>query len=135
MCSSDLPRAQSRCYAGRQPGKHRELLLGGRWRGVLFVRRDTVLDGLGFARRLRRELIGIADGVVFNLTRLFDNAITFLLCVLLHGIGLGFRLLGDGIRLFVSLRLDGAGLILQAIGLGVSLAFQRIDLLDRKSVV
>jgi len=116
---------------GGWPGKHRELLLGGRWRSVLFILRDTVLNGFGFARRFRRKLIGVADGVVFDLTRLFDDAVTFLLCVLLHRIGLGFRLLGDGIRFLVRLRLDGAGLILQAIGLGVGLAFQRINLLIR----
>ncbi len=89
------------------------------------------MDGFGFARRFSRELIGVTDGVVFDLTRLFDYTVTFLLCVLLHRIGLGFRLLGDGVRLLVRLGLDGAGLILQAIGLGVSLAFQRIDLLIR----
>ncbi len=80
-------------------------------------------DGFGFARRFSRELIGVTDGVVFDLTRLFDYAVTFLLCVLLHRIGSGFRLLGDGVRLLVRLGLDGAGLILQAIGLGVSPGF------------
>ena len=59
------------------------------------------LDGFGFARRFSRELIGVTDGVVFDLTRLFDYAVTFLLCVLLHRIGTGFRLLGDGVRLLV----------------------------------
>ncbi|SXC94345.1 Uncharacterised protein [Klebsiella quasipneumoniae] len=38
---------------GGWPGKHRELLLGGRWRSVLFILRDTVLNGFGFARRFR----------------------------------------------------------------------------------
>ncbi len=75
---------------GGWPCKHRELLLGGRWRSVLFILRDTVLNGFGFARRFRRKLIGVADGVVFDLTRLFDDAVTFLLCVLLHRIGSAF---------------------------------------------
>ncbi len=48
------------------------------------------LDGFGFARRFSRELIGVTDGVVFDLTRLFDYTVTFLLCVLLHRIGRAF---------------------------------------------